>query len=67
MKKEDNPCPFNKEAVVCTTPERCFRCGWNPEVSAERSERIRGELRNRTEGGSINGRNDKPSAAECTP
>ena len=33
-----NPCPFN-EGVGCTRQER-HRCGWNPEVAAERLRRI---------------------------
>ena len=35
-----NPCPFN-EGVGCTR-EECHRCGWNPEVAAERLARITG-------------------------
>lgn len=44
--KNPAPCPFNG-AVVCQVQMFCDRCGWNPEVAAERLRRIVKSLKNR--------------------
>lgn len=45
-KNEDrHSCPGNG-AVVCMNQTKCDRCGWNPDVAAERLRRIEQQRRN---------------------
>lgn len=44
--KNTATCPFN-EGVVCTVQLFCDRCGWNPKVAEERTERILKQLKKR--------------------
>ena len=38
-------CPYRK-AMVCYESEECKKCGWNPEVEAERLEKLKsGEVK----------------------
>jgi hypothetical protein len=41
-----NPCPHNG-GVACTDKRNCDKCGWNPIVAEERTERIKQELEER--------------------
>lgn len=48
--KPGKPCPGN-EAVICSDHSQCSRCGWNPEVAAQRLEAIEKELKQKRRSG----------------
>lgn len=34
-------CELYSNPAICTTPECCAKCGWNPKVHAERVDELR--------------------------
>lgn len=42
--KPGEPCHNNRE-VICPDHSKCSKCGWNPEVAAQRIVQIEDELK----------------------
>lgn len=32
----DTKCKYHESSIQCMDKTQCYRCGWNPEVEAER-------------------------------
>ena len=43
--KAPKECRYNVGVICADGPERCRRCGWDPEVSATRKREYREDLR----------------------